>query len=461
MTTRLNPPPEVLGHLEANRSRHLDDLLALIRVPSISAHGAAVRECAALLQRMLQERGISARIMETNNQPVVYGEVAGPPGAPTVLFYGHYDVQPPDPLDEWISPPFEPEVRDGRIYGRGAGDNKGQLLAHVYAVAAYLAAGVPLPVNVKFLFEGEEEIGSPHLEPFVAEHLDLLAADVVITSDGPKHDTGKPVLFFGLRGLLYIELEAQGANRDLHSGNKGGLSPNPAMALCRLAASFKTEDNRVAVEGFYDDVVAPTDYERELMARIPFDEDLVRRDLGLCELDRVGDLSPLERLMFEPTLNICGFHSGYGGPGSKTVIPSRAMMKIDMRLAANQDPDDIWRKMERHVHKHAPGVKITRLGPGTAPSKTRPDLPVSQAMIEAVRQAAGTEPVVLPMLGASMPDYIFTRVLGLPSIGIPYANPDENNHSPNENLGLEEFYAGIVTSTYILEGLGAMPSGTS
>jgi acetylornithine deacetylase/succinyl-diaminopimelate desuccinylase-like protein len=456
MTTSFCPPPAVLRQVEAERQRHLDDLFSLIRIPSVSAHGAAVRECAAELQALMRRGGIAADILETDNQPVVYGQAAGRQGAPTVLFYGHYDVQPPDPLDQWVSPPFEPTIRNGRVYGRGAGDNKGQLLAHVYAVQAYLAAGQELPVNVKFLIEGEEEIGSPHLEAFAASNRERLAADVVVTSDGPKHESGGPQLFFGLRGLLYIELEARGANRDLHSGNKGGLAPNPAMALCRLAASFKTADNRVAVEGFYENVLAPTAYERELMARIPFDEELVRQDLGLEQLDRVGDLGPLERLMFEPTLNICGFHSGYGGPGSKTVIPSTATMKIDMRLVANQDPDDIWRKMERHVHKHAPGINITRLGPGTAPSKTRPDLPACQAVIEAVRQASGADPVVLPTLGASMPDYIFTRVLGVPSIGIPYANPDENNHSPNENLALDDFYAGIVTSTYILEALGAL-----
>jgi acetylornithine deacetylase/succinyl-diaminopimelate desuccinylase-like protein len=459
MPERLAPPPAVLAHLRARRQQHLDDLMDLIRIPSVSAQGTGVVECAAELRRLMESGGIEARILPTARQPVVYGEVPGPAGAPTVLFYGHYDVQPPDPLEMWETPPFEPSVRDGRVFGRGSGDNKGQLLAHVYAVQAYLATGQRLPVNVKFLFEGEEEIGSPNLEAFVAANLDLLAADVVVTSDGQKHESGRPLLFFGVRGLLYIELEASGAARDNHSGNKGGLAPNPAMQLCRLAASFKTDDNRVAVEGFYDDVLAPTRYERELIAAIPFDEQVLCRELGLERLDRVGNLHPLEALMFEPTLNICGFTSGYGGPGSKTVIPSRATMKIDMRLVANQRLDDIWAKVRSHVERHAPGVRITRLGPGTAPSKTPPDLPACRAVIDAVREATGLEPVLLPTLGASMPDYIFTRVLGLPSIGAPYGNFDENNHSPNENLLLSDFYAGVETSTYILEALGRLQGG--
>lgn len=454
----MTPPAEVLGHLDAGRHRYLEQLIELVRIPSVSAHGTGIAECAAALGQLMRQGGIAATVVPTSRQPLVIGEVPGPAGAPTVLFYGHYDVQPPDPLELWTTPPFEPSVREGRVFGRGTGDNKGQLLAHVWAVQAYLATGRRPPVGVKFLFEGEEEIGSPGLEEAVRAHRDLLAADLVVTADGQKHESGRPLLFFGVRGLLYVELEAKGAALDQHSGNKGGLVPNPAMALCRLAASFKTPDNRVAVDGFYDEVLAPTSYERQLLEAVPFSRQVLCRELGLAQLDRVGDLHPMEALMFEPTLNICGFHSGYGGPGSKTVIPARATMKIDLRLVANQRPDDIWVKMRRHVERHAPGVQITRLGPGTAPSKTPPDLPACQAVIGAVRAAAGAEPVVLPTLGASMPDYVFTQVLGLPSIGVPYGNFDENNHSPNENLLLSDFYAGIRTSAYILEAL-ARPGG--
>jgi acetylornithine deacetylase/succinyl-diaminopimelate desuccinylase-like protein len=284
----------------------------------------------------------------------------------------------------------------------------------------------------------------------------MLKADAVITSDGPKHESGLPQVFFGVRGLLYVELEATGANRDLHSGNKGGIAPNPAMQMAQLAASMKNPDGTAAIAGFYDDVRGPTPYEREILSRIPFDEAEVKRDLGLGELARVGDLSHLEKLMFEPTVNIAGFHSGYGGPGSKTIIPSKAIMKMDIRLVADQDPDDIYRKFVTHVAKHAPGVVVRRMAGGCPPSKTSPELPVCKAVVRAVGRAAGTAPVVLPALGGSMPDYIFTKVMGLPSIGVPYANPDENNHSPNENLGLEDFYSGIVTSAYIIDTLGEL-----
>ena len=446
---------KVIAHIEKRRAEHLAMLFDLIRQPSVSAHGTGIPECAELLCRQMRAGGIPARILPTRGQPLVYADLPGRPGATTtVMFYGHYDVQPPDPLDAWVSPPFEPTIRDGRIYARGAGDNKGQLMAHFLAVQAYLATGTPLPINVKFLFEGEEEIGSPNLVEWAEANLDLLTADAVITSDGPKHESGGPQIFFGVRGLLYVELEARGANRDLHSGNKGGIAPNPAMKLCQLAASMKNPDGTAAIAGFYDDVRRPTPYERELIARIPFDEAEVKRDLGLRELAKVGDLPHLEKLMFEPTVNIAGFHSGYGGPGAKTIIPSQAMMKMDMRLVADQDPDDIYRKFLAHVAKHAPDVTVKRMEGGCPPSKTSPELPICKAVVRAVARASGQEPVVLPTLGGSMPDYIFTKVMKLPSIGVPYANPDENNHSPNENLRVEDFWSGIVTSAYILDTLG-------
>ncbi|MDP2871516.1 MAG: M20/M25/M40 family metallo-hydrolase [Bacillota bacterium] len=451
-------PHRIKAYVDSHRQELLAPLLSLLRQPSISAQGLGIRECATLLGEVMASAGIDTRVLETAGFPVVYGEAPGPAGAPTLLVYGHYDVQPAEPLSAWITPPFEPDLRDGRVYARGAGDNKGQLLAHVLAVRAFRGTGTPLPVNVKFLFEGEEESGSPNLLEFVSRHRDLLQADLVVTSDGPKHETGRPILFFGLRGLLYVELIARGPNRDLHSGHYGGLAPNPAMALCRLLATLKHPDGRVAVEGFYDDVVKPTPYERELLAAIPFTEEEARRDLDVAELDRVGDLHGLEAVMFAPSLNVSGITSGYGGAGSKTVIPSLAVAKIDMRLAEAQNPDDIYDKVCRHVRRYAPGVEVRRAPGGSPPSKTSPELPASQAVIRAVRAASGAEPVLMPLLGASMPDYIFTKVLGVPSIGVPYANPDEHNHSPNENLRLEDYYDGIVTSGYILRELAGLPA---
>jgi len=445
-------------YADAHRAEFLDLLCRLVTQPSVSAQGLGVPECAELLASMMRELGIKATVLPTSGFPVVFGSAPGPEDALTVLIYGHYDVQPPEPYDAWFSPPFEPTVRDGRLYGRGAADNKGQLLAHVLAVGSYLATGTPLPVNVKFLFEGEEESGSPNLEEFVAQNLGLLRCDLVVTSDGPMHDTGRPIVFFGVRGSLYVELIARGACRDLHSGHYGGIAPNPAFELCRLIATMKRPDGKVAVEGFYENVVAPTAYERELMSRIPLDEEALKEDLGVGRLASVGDLSHYERLMFEPTLNVCGLAAGYQGPGSKTIIPARASAKIDMRLVANQDPKDILDKVIRHVRRHSPDVEVVQRGWATAPSKTSPSLPLSIEVVEAVRRASPAEPVVYPSLGASMPDYIFTRVLGVPSIGVPLGNPDEHNHSPNENFRLEEFYRGIGTSLAIISRLGAAAS---
>ena len=445
----------VLALIEARREEHLAALFRLLRQPSISAQGVGVGECAELVRATMEEQGIGARLIETGGQPVVYGE-AGPDGgdAPTVLVYGHYDVQPPEPLEAWTSPPFAPTIRGGRIWARGAGDNKGQFLAHILAAGALRDAG-GLPVRLKFLIEGEEESGSPHLPPFVAAHRDLLAADLAYSSDGPMAADGQPVVFFGLRGLLYIELRARGANRDLHSGNYGGTVPNPAWTLVNLLATMRDAAGRVTIDGFYDRVRPPTSFEEALLARLPHDAEAYGAALDLRPEDRLDAARFHRRLMFEPTCNIAGFVSGYGGPGSKTVVPHEATVKIDFRLVADQDPDELWERVRRHVARHAPWVEVVRYG-SVLPSKTPPDLPVCRTVTAAVAEARGREPLVLPSLGASGPDYLFTRELGIPSAWAPYAPWDERNHAPDESIGVEDFHAGIRTSATVFARLGRM-----
>jgi acetylornithine deacetylase/succinyl-diaminopimelate desuccinylase-like protein len=445
---------KVLEHIERNRERWLEILFTLLRQPSISMQDRGVRECADLLVGILRRAGIESRLIETPGHPVVLGEVESDAAdAPTVLFYGHYDVQPPEPFGEWESPPFEPTVRDGRIFARGAGDNKGQLLAHVLAVSSCLELGAPPPVNVKYVFEGEEENGSPHLAGFVEENREALAADLVYTADGGFHDSGRPVVCFGVRGLLAFELEARGARSDVHSGNRGNVVPNPAWELVDLLRTMRDPSGRVLVEGFYDDVREPTDLELQLAASMPFDREGFLEAMGLSESPVKDAADYGERLMFQPTFNIAGFTSGYAGRGVKTIIPSNAILKMDVRLIADQRSDDIFSKIAEHVARHAPGVEIRRLG-SMEPSRTSPGLAVCRQVIGAVEEARGQKPVVMPSLGGSLPDYVWTRILGVPSILVPYANPDENNHAPNENIEVEAFFTGIKTTASVLDALG-------
>jgi acetylornithine deacetylase/succinyl-diaminopimelate desuccinylase-like protein len=454
MTSTNGTLEQVLDACAANRERDLDDLIRLLRQPSISAQNVGVTECADLVRDFLADVGFNARLYPTAGHPMVVGDHLHVPGAPTLLIYGHYDVQPPDPLDAWISPPFEPTMRNGKLFARGAGDNKGQFFAQLAGIRAWLQTTGELPINVKFLVEGEEEVGSPHLESFVAEHRELLSADLVYTSDGPVFDNAHPQVVFGVRGMLYVELRAHGARHDLHSGNWGGVAPNPAWALVRLLNTMLDPDNLVMVEGFYDDVSPVTPLMRTVMDRIPIDQAKTLGGLGIAQLPPPRNLPYFDRLMARPTMNIAGFTSGYGGPGSKTVLPSTAVVKMDMRLVPDQRPADIWTKVEAHVRRHAPDVAVSHLG-SMDPSFTPLDHPYAHAVRRAVERGFGRAPIDVPLLGGSLPDATWTKTLGLPSFVVPYANSDEDNHAPNENLVVERFFSGVRTAAALLAELAS------
>jgi acetylornithine deacetylase/succinyl-diaminopimelate desuccinylase-like protein len=445
----------IRSEVNGRRDEFLDTLFRLLRQPSISTQGVGVDECAELVESTLEAHGISGRIIPTDGLPVVYGELLAGDDANTILIYGHYDVQPPEPYEEWVSPPFEPTIRDGRIYARGVGDNKGQFLAHILAIKLLSDLGEMPRVNVKFLLEGEEESGSPNLGPFIEQHRDLLTADLLYAADGPMHPSNRPVVFFGLRGHLSMELTATGVNRDLHSGNFGGPAPNPVWKLVDLLSTMRFPDNRVAIEGFYENVTPPSEFERELLQRIPFDDTEFKENLGIDAFYGPSDLSYYEKIMFQPTFNITGISGGYTGKGSKSVIPSKAVLKLESRLAAGQTPDEVFAKVERHVQRYAPDIAIRKVG-GTLPSKTSPELPVSRTVVDAIAEAYGREAVVMPVLGASSPNFLFTDVLKLPSIWTTYANADEDNHAPNENMTLDAFFDGIVASAVVLQRFAAM-----
>jgi acetylornithine deacetylase/succinyl-diaminopimelate desuccinylase-like protein len=443
---------KVYQYIEQNRETFLNQLFTLLRQPSISSQNIGVRECANLLAGMIKEVGMNVEILETAGHPIVYAERIVSPDAFTLVIYGHYDVQPPEPLEEWNSAPFEPTIREGKIFARGVGDNKGQLMAQVLAIKSYLDTYGELPINVKFVFEGEEESTSENLGTFVENNKDKLNADLIYTSDGPMSDSGSPVILLGVRGILYVELKAYGAKWDNHSGNKGGVVPNPAWILIELLHTMRDENGKVLIEGFYDDIMPPTEKERQLIRSLPFNKEEVKQTIGYDHFNMDVE-EYYSRLMLEPTFNIAGFTSGYGGEGSKTIIPAKATLKMDMRLVMDQDPDDIYKKFVAHVKKHAPDVEVKHLG-AMSPSRTSADLKVVDVVKNAVAKAFDQEPIVQPSLGGSLPDYVWTKILGVPSLVVPYANADESNHSPNENMGVENFFNGIKCTCQVVAELG-------
>jgi len=440
-------------YIDAHRQQSLEILNTLIRQPSISAQNTGVKECAQLLSGIMHDLGIAAEVIHTPTQPVVLGEVRRDAAAYTLLLYGHYDVQPPEPLDLWQSPPFEPTIRDGRLYGRGTGDNKGQLITHVLAAKAWMEGGGGPPINVKFIFEGEEESGSPGLAGFVQTHRERLAADLVYISDGGLHPSGAPVISLGNRGILGITLVAQGADRDNHSGNKGGVAPNPVWMLTHLLGTMVDRSGRVLIDGFYDDVRPVGEVEKAYLAKMDFDSKAFAATMGLPDIPMDG-AAYWRRIMLEPYFNINGFISGYVGPGSKTIIPSRAECRIDIRLVVDQRTADIFDKVTRHVAKVDPRVTVLPRGFGhMEASRTPPDHPAVGAVGAAIAAWRKTEPVVNLCAGGSLPNAVWPDVLGVAHVGVPYANADENNHSPNENMSLERYYDGIHVSAQVFQSL--------
>lgn len=453
--TKVDPELQlVFDHIEENRESFITRVMDYVRHPSISAHNIGISEVAALLVEILKGLGMDAEAVPTANHPMVLGKRFVSPDLPTVMLYGHYDVQPPDPLELWVSPPFEPTIRDGRIYARGIGDNKGQHFAQLLAIESHLAVHGELPCNIIFLLEGEEEIGSPQIAEFVSRHADRLKADLVVTSDGPLHESGLPIVTFGVRGVASFELRSKTANRDVHSGNFGGIVPNAIWKLVQLLATMKNANGEITIEGINEPVVPATNFEREAVARLPLDLDQVKADLGLAELDGPQERGYYDRLMFHPTLTINGFHGGYGGPGMKTVLPCEAFVKCDMRLVEPLTPDYVYEKIQAHVERYAPDVQFVRLN-AMLPSKTPMDSPFAAPIARAVFDARGVEPLLYPTVGGSLPDYAFTKILGIPSFVVPYANADEANHAPNENLEIVRFLDGIRTGAALLSRLGA------
>lgn len=441
----------VFREIDAHQADAITALKRFIGVPSVSARGECLDAGAETTADLARSCGLESEIWRPGGAPVVFAERPGPAGSPTILFYGHYDVQPPDPLEAWETPPFDATVRDGAVYGRGAGDNKGQLLCHLMAIRA-LVAGGGCPVGVKLLVEGEEEIGSPHLGDVVRDRRPALAADLVITSDAPYHDDGRPVLIFGVRGLLYLELTARGARTDLHSGNRGGWAPSAGTLLVEAISRLVGPEGRVRVPGFEDAVRPPTSAERSLLERLPFHRQEVLEELGLDSLPPDAEASPWEALMFRPVLNVAGLHAGHTGPGAKTVIPCRATAKLDFRLVPDQRPQSVEDAVRNRLEDLP--VEVERLA-AVPPSDTPVDNPWTRPVLDALKLATGREPWQRPRLGGTTPDWVFTRVLGRPSLLVPYGPPHMHHHAANERMDLDSLRRGTRCTAAICHAVAA------
>ncbi len=438
------------AYFKEHREAHLEQLKEFLRIPSISAlsaHKEDMRRAAQWLEQELKAIGMSrVEIMETGGHPAVYAERIDHPGKPVYLIYGHYDVQPVDPLDLWETPPFEPTIRDGKIYARGASDDKGQVFMHLKVLEAILKRDGKLPVNVKLLIEGEEEIGSAHLTDFLKKHKEMLKADVVVISDTGLYARGVPSLTYALRGLAAMEVHITGARGDLHSGLFGGAAPNAVHALVQLLASLRQPDGKIAVKGFYDDVRELTAEEKESFASLGFDEEKYKQELGVTALPGEPGYTVLERLWARPTLEINGIFGGFQGEGTKTVIPAKAGAKITCRLVPDQDPQKVLDALEAHLKAHCPpGVRLeVKREKGNAPACITPiDHPAIRAAMAALEEAYG-KPAKFIRGGGSIPVVAtFQTVLGAPSVLMGFGLEDENFHAPNEHFHLENFDLGM------------------
>ena len=449
--------------LTDNDARIRDELFEFLRIPSVSAksdHNADTAKAADWVKASLDRIGVPAKIYKTEGHPVVVGEWRNAPGAPTVLIYGHYDVQPVEPLDLWTSPPFEPTVRDGKIYARGSVDDKGQLFLHIKALEAHLAVRKKLPLNIVVLFEGEEEIGSEHLSPFVEKQKKMLAADGVVISDSAMFAPGQPSILSSLRGLAYFEIHVEGSTGDLHSGSYGGAVVNPAAALARIISTLHDTDGHIAIAGFYDKVREWDARVREQMRSLPFDDATLIHETGVSALGGEKGYTTLERLWTRPTCEVNGLLSGWTGEGAKTVLPAKAMAKVSCRLVPDQDPADIEKLMKAHVAKVAPkGVKATvKHLHGGKPWRAELSGPLFDAARAALKSAFGKEPVIVGEGGSIPVVGDFARILGAPVLLVGFGLPGENAHAPNEWMSEENFRRGMVAMAALWDEYAALGS---
>jgi acetylornithine deacetylase/succinyl-diaminopimelate desuccinylase-like protein len=466
----------VLQSIDATRTEALDRLKAFLRIPSVSTkpeHKPDMQKCAEFLARELRACGLTPTIHPTPGHPILIAKNNHQPNRPTVLLYGHYDVQPPEPLADWTTPPFDPTVRNDEtghpaVYARGAVDDKGQVWCHLEALRAWHHAGVPtsvgmagasnLPVNLTVLIEGEEEIGSIHLEQFLLAHKDDLKADVAVVSDTNQFARGLPAITYGLRGLVYTEVTLTGPSHDLHSGLYGGTLQNPANALCQLLATLHTQDGKVNIEGFYDDVRQLTPQERDIWSKLPFSDEAHRKEMGVPQLFGEAGFSTLERKWARPTCDINGLTSGYQGPGAKTIIPAKASAKVSMRLVPDQDPKKIEAAFRRALEQRCPKTVTLdmHVHSGAHPSLLPIDNPATQLAAKAVKTGFGKDPVFMREGGTVPVGTLFKSALGIDTLFIGFGLSDDRVHSPNEKFDLDALHKGTRTAAALYAELAKL-----
>lgn len=450
---------QILSYIDSNKDRYLSELKDFIAIPSVSSqsqHNADMQRCAEWVANQMKTVGMqNAQIMPTPGHPVVYSEWLGAPGKPTVLFYGHYDVQPVDPLNLWTSPPFEATIRGDQMFARGTADDKGQIFIHFKAIEACMKNNGNLPINIKMLIEGEEEVGSANLDNFVKGHKELLKADLVLISDSSMFAKGVPSVCYGLRGLAYMEVEVTGPNSDLHSGSFGGSLHNPIQALTEIIASLHDKNGKVTIPGFYDDVRPLSKKERDAYKKLPWSDKKYAKQWGLKQLYGEKGFTTLERLWARPTLECNGIWGGYTGEGAKTVLPAKAFAKISMRLVPDQTSAKAAKLFEKHLKKIAPktiDIQVRALH-GGEPAITPIESPGVQAAIAALQKGFGKKPLY-QREGGSIPIVVqFKNLLGLDTVLLGFGLPDENAHAPNEFINLDNFFGGIRTSVHFYNEL--------
>ena len=435
---------KVYEYIDAHADGFVEDLVRLVKQPSVSAKGEGIEECAILVDKMLREVGFSTRIIRgEKGHPVVYGEIKTEISGKTLLFYDHYDVQPPEPLEKWMCEPFSGRITNGKVYGRGASDNKGNFVSRLEAVQTLLEVMGNVPVNIKFFVEGEEEIGSPNLEPLIKRHRDLFSADAAIWEFGGTDRRGRPNLYLGLKGVLSVELKASGASRDVHSAN-APIIPNSAWRLSWALGLLKDKEENILIEGFHENVLSPSLEEIECVKNIPFEEEEFKKELNLREfLQNKSGLKALEALLYQPTCTINGLISGYTGKGSKTVLPHEASAKLDFRLVPNQNPTEIFQKLVRYLDKHGFGdIEIIRHG-STEPTKTPINDPFVKLVAKTAEKVYRKKAVIYPTSAGSGPMHLFRNYLGYPVVSAGCSHPEANTHAPNENLKIDSYIEGI------------------
>jgi len=455
----------VLSYIEQNKDRYLAELKELLAIPSVSTNKentTDIRRCADWVADHMRSIGLqNVQVMPTPGHPVVYADWLHAPGKPTVLLYGHYDVQPPEPLELWTSPPFEATIRNGNLYARGSADDKGQVFIHLKSIEAYLKNLGSLPINLKLLIEGEEEIGSENLENFVKEHKQMLKADLVLISDSSMFAKGIPSICYGLRGLSYMQIDLVGPNKDLHSGSFGGTVHNPIQALSEIIAQLHDKNGKITIPGFYKDVRPLSKKERDAFKKLPWSDKKYAKELGVQQLYGEKGFTTLERVWARPTLECNGIWGGFTGEGAKTVLPSKASAKISMRLVPDQKSDKAAKLFEKHIKKIAPEsvtVTVRNLHGGEA-AITPIDSPGVMAAVAALEKGFGKKPLY-QREGGSIPIVVqFKQLLGLDTVLLGFGLPDENAHAPDEFLNLDNFYGGIKTSVHFFNELPNYMSG--